>query len=163
MMLMTPDAWVRAANPWCGWLRFVLLPMMLVPLWFGQPMAAMMVMMAWMMVPRLFRKPISDTAWMTRAQLGMRIWRSRPMDDPRPLLMWCLILLSLMRAADTAAGHRLTATLLYTAAYAATHLLFLARTVVVYERRRDGDDQEAPADPTEDADLEEGETTGGVS
>ena len=32
MMLMTPDAWVRAANPWCGWLRFVLLPMMLVPL-----------------------------------------------------------------------------------------------------------------------------------
>ena len=147
MMLMTPDAWVRGANPWCGWLRFVLLPAALVPLWFGQSMVAMMVVMLWMMLPRLFRKPTSDTAWMTRAQLGVQIWRSRPLGDPRPLLMLCLILLSLMRAANTAVDHRLEATLLYGVAYVVTHLIFLSRTAQLYQSRLDGD---AVVDPPQD-------------
>ncbi len=139
MMLMTPDAWVRGANPLCGWLRFVLLPAALIPLWFGQPMVALMIVMAWMMMPRFFRKPTSDAAWMTQAQLGVQIWRSRPLGDSRPLLMFCLVLLSLLRAADTAMNDRLLATLLYGAAYGATHLIFLSRTALLYQSRRDGD------------------------
>ena len=138
MMLMTPDAWMRGANPWCGWLRYFLLPSALIPLWFGQSMGAMMVVMAWMMIPRLFRKPVSDSNWMTRAQLGVRIWRSSPLHDPRPLLMMCLVLLSLMRAAHTVIENRPAAAALYVGAYFITHLIVLSRTVAIYEHRRDG-------------------------
>ncbi len=160
MMLMTPDAWIRGANAWCGWLRLFLLPLALLPLWFGQPLAAMMVLMAWMMIPRLFRKPITDANWMTRAQLGVRIWRSRPLNDPRPLMMMCLVMLSLMRAVDTVMGQRPVASMLYIAAYFATYLVFLSRTAVVYERSRDGDEPEGPSDGADNSDGGGGEVDG---
>ena len=158
MMLMTPDAWMRGASPWCGWLRFFLLPSALIPLWFGQSMGAMMVVMAWMMVPRLFRKPVSDANWMTRAQLGVRIWRSSPLHDPRPLLMMCLVLLSLMRAAHTVIENRPAAAALYVGAYFITHLIFLSGTVAVYEHRRDGPYENRAAGDSEDGAASDAET-----
>ena len=99
---MRPDTWVRATNAGCGWLRFVLLPLTLVPLWFGDMMLSMMVMMAWMMVPLAFRKPTSDDAWMTRAAMGIQIWRSHPFDHPALLLAFLGTVVGLVLGAAAA-------------------------------------------------------------
>ena len=51
---------------------------MLVPMWFGSMLGDMLIMTAWVMLPLLFRKASSGDGWMTRACLGVQIWRSRP-------------------------------------------------------------------------------------
>lgn len=86
LMMRMMDAWVRGSNPVCGWIRLFLLPAMLIPVWFGYALGGMVVMTVWMMLPMAFRKPISQSAWMTRAMLGVQLWRSRPLDDPGCLL-----------------------------------------------------------------------------
>ena len=93
-MMRLMDAWVRGTHPWCGWVRLFLLPLMLVPVWFGYMWGGMLVMTAWMMLPVLFRKP-SGRTWMTRACLGVQIWRSRPLDDPLALLLLVVVILAL--------------------------------------------------------------------
>ncbi len=127
LMMRMADAWVRGTHPWCGWIRLFLLPLMLLPMWFGSMLGGMLVMTAWMMLPLLFRKPASGRNWMTRACLGVQIWRSRPLDDPASLLL--LILAgALLLLASMLAGLRDPVILAAcVAAYFATYLSFLAR------------------------------------
>jgi hypothetical protein len=87
LMMRMADAWVRGTNPWCGWMRLFLLPLMLVPMWFGLMWAGMLLMTAWMLLPMVFSKPSGRDHWMTRACLGVQIWRSRPLDDLCSLLL----------------------------------------------------------------------------
>jgi len=86
-MMRMADAWVRGTHPWCGWIRLVLLPAMLAPIWFGAMWGGMVIMTVWMMLPMLFPKPAGGSRWMTRACLGVQIWRSRPLGDPVGLLL----------------------------------------------------------------------------
>lgn len=87
LMMRMMDAGVRGANPWCGWTRLVLLPTMLVPVWFGSMLGGVLVMTAWMLLPVAFGKSPSLSPWMTRAHLGLQVWRSRPLDEPLCLLL----------------------------------------------------------------------------
>jgi hypothetical protein len=40
-----------------------------------------------MLLPLAFRKPSDQNRWMTRACLGVQIWRSRPLNDLSSLLL----------------------------------------------------------------------------
>ncbi len=121
------DAWVRGTNPWCGWIRLFLLPLMLVPVWFGHLWGGMLVMTVWMMLPVLFRKPASGSRWMTRACIGVQVWRSRPLDDPLALLLLLVVCLAL--ALGMVAAGQQTPVLLGACivSYFAAYLGFLVR------------------------------------
>ncbi len=103
LMMRMADAWVRGTHPWCGWIRLFLLPLMLIPMWFGLMWGGMLLMMAWMLLPLFFNKPVGHGNWMTRACLGVQIWRSRRLDDLCNLLLVALaggglVLASIMAA-----------------------------------------------------------------
>ena len=127
LMMRMADAWVRGTHPWCGWVRLLLLPLMLVPMWFGSMLGGMLVMTAWMMLPLLFRKPASGRNWMTRACVGVQIWRSRPLDDPASLLLVALAGLLLLLASRFSGLQDPVILAACVAAYLATYLIFLAR------------------------------------
>ena len=138
-MVRMMDAGVRGANPWCGWLRFVLLPAFLAPMWFlpgpAGMLAGMAVMTVWMLLPTAFRKPRSDQAWMVRAGLGTQIWRSRPLEDPAALLLCILVAASLAAGALTLDPQRPVPLLAALIAYALSHLAFLGRAARLYGER----------------------------
>ena len=127
LMMRMADAWVRGTHPWCGWIRLFLLPLMLVPMWFGSMLGGMLVMTAWMMLPLVFRKPSSGSSWMTRACLGVQIWRSRPLDDPVSLLLVALAGVFLLLASMLAGRQDPVFMTVCVSAYFAAYLSFLAR------------------------------------
>lgn len=86
-MVRMMAAWVRGSHPLCGWVRLFLLPLMVVPMWFGHMFGGMLIMTLWMLFPLAFRKLSDQNRWMTRACLGVQIWRSRPLNDPSSLLL----------------------------------------------------------------------------
>lgn len=126
-MMRMMDAWIRGTHPLCGWLRLLLLPLMLVPVWFGYLWGGMLVMTVWMLVPMLFGKPANNASWMTRACLGVQIWRSRPLSDVMGLLLLLLTTVALvlgMGAAGAQMPAALGACLLL---YFVSYLMFLSR------------------------------------
>ena len=127
MMMRMADAWVRGTHPGCGWIRLILLPLMLVPMWFGSMLGGMLIMTAWMMLPLLVRKPSSGDGWITRACLGVQIWRSRPLDDPVSLLLVALAGVFLLLAAALAGRQDPVSMAVCVPAYFATYLSFLSR------------------------------------
>lgn len=77
---MDEAAWTRHANPWSGWTRMPVLPLLALTLWSRVwigwwcllPLAALVV---WTRVnPRAFPPPRSTASWMSRAVLGERAW-----------------------------------------------------------------------------------------
>jgi len=127
MMMRMADAWVRGTHPGCGWIRLILLPLMLVPMWFGSMLGGMLIMTAWMMLPLLVRKPSSGDGWITRACLGVQIWRSRPLDDPVSLLLVALAGVFLLLATALAGRQDPVSMAVCVPAYFATYLSFLSR------------------------------------
>lgn len=80
---MDEAAWARHANPWSGWTRLSVLPLLALAgwsrVWLGWgavvPIAAAL---AWMWFnPRIFAPPPHMNAWMSRGVLGERIWLAR--------------------------------------------------------------------------------------
>lgn len=78
------DGWARHANPASGWSRAITgLPAIILPAvsriwigWWAVPLA--LACIAWLILnPRLFAPPPDDSAWMTRAVLGERMWVER--------------------------------------------------------------------------------------
>ncbi|WP_073330192.1 DUF6653 family protein [Wenxinia saemankumensis] len=88
-MTMSDATWARHANPWSGWSRLSILPLLALAgwsrLWLGWgasiPAGAVLAW-AWLN-PRLFPAPAGIDAWMSKGVLGERIWLSRR-DDPIP-------------------------------------------------------------------------------
>ncbi len=83
LFAMDEAAWARHANPWSGWTRLSVLPLLALAgwsrAWLGWgavlPIAAAL---AWMWVnPRLFAPPAHMNAWMSRGVLGERLWLAR--------------------------------------------------------------------------------------
>jgi hypothetical protein len=96
LFAMTDAVWERHANPWSGWSRVPVLPLLALAIWARVwigwgcllPVAALLV---WTWInPRAFPPPAHTEAWMTRAVLGERVYlndRSVPIPDHhRPVL-----------------------------------------------------------------------------
>lgn len=87
IMGMDDATWARHANPWSGWSRLTILPLLALAawsrLWIGwwalAPLSAVLVW-AWLN-PRLFPPPCSTDNWMSKGVLGERVWLARH-DDP---------------------------------------------------------------------------------
>lgn len=89
-MGMNDATWAKHANPWSGWTRMPILPLLSLAIWsrvwFGW--GALWLVLAtfiWTWLnPRLFGAPSNNRAWMTRAVLGERVWlASRPNPIPQ--------------------------------------------------------------------------------
>jgi len=80
---MDDATWSRHANPWSGWSRVPVLPLMALSIWsriwFGWwVMAPLVLLLLWVFLnPRVFPPPRDKSAWMTRAVLGERVWLGR--------------------------------------------------------------------------------------
>jgi hypothetical protein len=82
-MGMDEAAWARHANPWSGWSRVTLLPLLAAAIWSrawlgwgAAGLVALVVLWAWAN-PRAFPPPGRTDAWMTRGVLGERLWLAR--------------------------------------------------------------------------------------
>lgn len=86
IMAMNESTWARHANPWSGWSRVPILPLLAIVVWSRVwigwwaliPIAAILIW-TWLN-PRLFPPPSSTDNWMSKGVLGERIWLSRGKD-----------------------------------------------------------------------------------
>jgi hypothetical protein len=83
IMGMDDATWERHANPWSGWTRITILPLLSLAIWSRDWIGvhclwfiAIVVVWTWIN-PRLFGPPASHDAWMTKGVLGERIWIAR--------------------------------------------------------------------------------------
>ncbi|NOR31028.1 MAG: hypothetical protein GQ539_08020 [Sulfitobacter sp.] len=82
-MAMNDTVWARHANPWSGWSRVSVLPLLVLAAWSRIwiewwtliPVAAVLL---WALLnPRVFPPPASIDNWMSKGVLGERLWISR--------------------------------------------------------------------------------------
>ena len=86
IMAMNATVWARHANPWSGWSRVSILPLLAVAVWSRVwigwwallPIGAVLIW-TWLN-PRLFPPPASTNNWMSKGVLGERIWLLRGKD-----------------------------------------------------------------------------------
>lgn len=87
LMGMDEATWSRHANPWSGWTRMSILPLFSFAVWSRvwlgwDALWLILALMIWTWLnPRLFPAPKNDSAWMTKAVLGERIWLSQTIPD----------------------------------------------------------------------------------
>lgn len=80
LMGMSDATWERHANPWSGWTRVAIMPMLTLAIWSRVwigwwSLVPMGVVFVWIWVnPRVFRRRKSLDNWMSRGVLGERIW-----------------------------------------------------------------------------------------
>jgi polyferredoxin len=80
LMAMDDAAWARHANPWSGWTRLPILPLLALSIWARMwigwwcllPVALLIAWTFWN--PRAFPPPSSTESWMSRVTFGERIW-----------------------------------------------------------------------------------------
>ncbi|WP_102108892.1 DUF6653 family protein [Oceaniglobus roseus] len=77
---MSDPVWERHANPWSGWTRLPILPLLTLALyaraWIGPwclVPVALLLLWSWAN-PRAFPPPRHTTSWFSRATLGERVW-----------------------------------------------------------------------------------------
>lgn len=86
IMAMSATVWERHANPWSGWSRVSILPLLAIAawsrVWIGWwalvPIGAVLVW-TWLN-PRVFPPPVSNDNWMSKGVLGERLWLMRGED-----------------------------------------------------------------------------------
>lgn len=86
IMAMTDTVWARHTNPWSGWSRVSILPLLALAVWSREwigwwaalPIGAVLTW-TWLN-PRLFPPPASTDNWMSQGVLGERIWILRDKD-----------------------------------------------------------------------------------
>lgn len=83
LMGMSEETWARHANPWSGWTRVSVLPLMAIAVWsrawigwWALAPVALIVLWTWLN-PRLFASPRSTDNWMSKGVLGERVWLNR--------------------------------------------------------------------------------------
>lgn len=108
LMGMDDAAWARHANPWSGWTRVAILPLLALAIWSRvwlgwwslAPVGALLV---WTWVnPRVFPPPASVDSWMSRGVLGERIWLARKTDPIPPHHNRMAVILSVASGLGTA-------------------------------------------------------------
>ena len=80
LMAMDDSAWARHANPWSGWTRMPILPLLALSVWSrvwigwwcALPIAALVLWTFWN--PRVFSVPESTDNWMSKVTFGERAW-----------------------------------------------------------------------------------------
>jgi len=81
------DSWLRHANPWSIWTRFITLPFIVLAIWSRvwigwYCLIPIVILVFWIYVnPRLFSKPEHFNSWGSRAVLGERIYIKRKKDQ----------------------------------------------------------------------------------
>ena len=89
IFLPDDESWLRHANPWSIWTRFVTLPFIVLAfwsrIWLGwYCVIPVSVLVIWIIVnPRLFKKPANFNSWGSKAVLGERIYIKRK-EEPIP-------------------------------------------------------------------------------
>ena len=80
LMGMDDATWARHANPWSGWTRVTILPLLSSAIWsrvwlgWGAVLLIIAVIVWTWVNPRLFGPPEHNRAWMTKGVLGERVW-----------------------------------------------------------------------------------------
>ena len=83
IMTMDASVWERHANPWSGWSRVSILPLLAIATWSRiwiswWALAPIAIILFWTWInPRLFPPPASTDNWMSKGVLGERIWLQR--------------------------------------------------------------------------------------
>lgn len=99
LMGMDDATWARHANPWSGWTRTTILPMLSLAIWsrvwleWGALWPILGVMIWTWANPRLFGPPANESAWMTKGVLGERVWLARvttPIPTHHARVSWIL-------------------------------------------------------------------------
>ena len=86
-MGMTPQVWARHSNPWSGWSRLTVLPLLALAVWsriwlgWGALGPILLVLVWTWLNPRIFATPRRTDNWMSRGVLGEQIWL-RQKDAP---------------------------------------------------------------------------------
>ena len=99
LMGMDDATWAKHSNPWSGWSRITVLPLLCIAIWsrvwlgWGALWLVLPVLIWTWANPRLFGVPAHNEAWMTKGVLGERVWLARN-DTPIPahhaMVAWVL-------------------------------------------------------------------------
>ena len=80
---MNEETWLRHANPWSGWTRFTVLPLLILAIWSRVWLGwlslfpiAIALLWTWFN-PRIFPQPKSTNNWISRGVLGEKVWLNR--------------------------------------------------------------------------------------
>ncbi|WP_425093099.1 DUF6653 family protein [Tropicimonas sp. S265A] len=83
LMGMTDASWARHANPWSGYSRFIVLPLLVMAIWARiwlgwYALVPVVLCLAWAWInPRAFPPPATTAAWATQGVLGERAFLNR--------------------------------------------------------------------------------------
>ena len=83
MMGMSDGTWLRHANPWSGWTRVIIAPLLTLAIWSRVWLGwwcllPISLIVAWIWInPRAFPAPASTNNWMSKAVMGERLWLNR--------------------------------------------------------------------------------------
>ena len=87
VMRMDEESWRRHANPWSGWSRVAVLPLLAlacwariwIDWWWVAALVTAVVVFTWIN-PRLFGPPKSVDNWMSQGVLGEKLWLATPKE-----------------------------------------------------------------------------------
>lgn len=99
LMGMNEASWARHANPWSGYSRFTVLPLLVLAIWsrdwIGWAAAPLVLLcLAWAWInPRAFAPPRSVEAWVTKGVFGERVFLNRKaVPIPAHHVTWAYLL-----------------------------------------------------------------------
>ena len=83
LMGMDDATWSKHSNPWSGWTRMTILPLLSLAIWSREwlgwaSLLPILAVLIWTWAnPRLFGPPENNDAWMTKGVLGERVWLAK--------------------------------------------------------------------------------------
>jgi hypothetical protein len=77
MAILSETSWRRHSNPWSGWSRVFVYPLIFVSIWFHNWAALAIVVLFIAVNPFLFPEPEDMSSWMSRGVLGERLWSTK--------------------------------------------------------------------------------------
>ena len=145
IFLPDDESWLRHANPWSIWTRFVTLPFIILAIWSRvwiewYCLIPLSILIFWVLInPRLFKKPDNFDNWGSKAVLGERIYIKR---EENPIPYWHKTPILILNLLQTVGGALLIYGLWELNIYLTVHgmtfiylskMWFLDRMVWLYE------------------------------
>jgi len=99
MAIMAEKTWEKHANPWSGWTRVITYPLLYLPFWFLSdflnepftnwflPVLFILIIIWFVINPKIFPKPKSYDNWMSKGVLGEKIWTENKKKDTYATLL----------------------------------------------------------------------------